>query len=440
MSKNTFQSPKGTRDYFPELMSRLRWIFDRWRDVSLRHGFEEYDGPIFENLELFQLKSGEEIASQLFNFEDRGGRRLAIRPEITPSLARMVAEKAHSLRVPVKWFSTPRLCRAERPQRGRLREFFQWNIDIIGSDKILADAEGIFVAIDFLRQIGLGPDLVEVQVNSRTITSALLVDSKITAERHEHIFSIMDKYEKLPGETFANYAHEQGLTDTELSSVRNILELPDLDAARDLCRSQESRDELRKLNDLRDYLDAFGIGQYFKYKPSVVRGLAYYTGIVYEIFEKTSKLRAIAGGGRYDHLIKLFGGPELPATGFGMGDVVLLDLLEDLGKMPQITTHRAPEFFLIDAAEEFFPLALRITAALRKQKINAEYSPKRQSFGKQLKFANTRLAACVIIVDEETKANNTVSVKNLKTGQQTKINLDVFLEHPSKIYENKQSL
>ncbi len=438
MSKKiSIQPPRGTRDYYPELMSKLRWIFDTWRQVSINHGFSEYDGPIFENLELFRIKSGEEIVSQLFHFEDRGGRALAIRPEITPTLARMIAQKANSLAKPVKWFSIPRLCRAERPQRGRLREFFQWNIDIIGSDDVLADAECMFVAIDFLKKIGLTSDLIELQVNSRTIISSLLSDANIDESRHEQIFTIMDKYEKLSSQQFEEYAKQQGLTDEEFAAIKDILKLPDLESIKELTKSQRSRDELEKLNKLREYLSAFGIEDYFVYRPSVVRGLAYYTGIVFEIFDKSAKLRAIAGGGRYDHLIKLFGGPDMPATGFGMGDVVLLELLEELNKIPNQLSSDSFSFFIIDADTKLFNLVLKIAAELRNRNIKANYSGKRQSLGKQLKLANQSNAKFAIILGQETQSENLVTIKNLKTSQQYEMKLDEFL---SKANEIEQSL
>ncbi|MFA5865197.1 MAG: histidine--tRNA ligase [Phycisphaerae bacterium] len=433
IQKSLLQSPRGTRDFYPELMVRQQWLFDLWRTVSLRHGFEEYDGPIFEHLDLYQIKSGDEIVSQLFSFADRGGRNLALRPELTPTLARMVAAKASSLPRPIKWFSIPRLCRAERPQRGRLREFFQWNIDIMGSGDVLADAECIFVALDFLRQIGLGPELVELRVNSRPIVAALLTDAGIGADRHEQFYAILDKFDKLPSEQFDAFAREQKVSQQELMSLKNMLNVPNLAALSDLATSEDSQRELAKLQELHRDLASFGVGDYFVYKPSVVRGLAYYTGIVFEIFDRSAKMRAIAGGGRYDNLISMFGGPAMPACGFGMGDVVLMDLLEDLGKIPSLTPHHPPEFFVIDAEAELFSLALKITGQLRKQNFVADYSPKRQAVGKQLKYADSRRALIVLILGSETRDQNLVTVKNLKTGKQLQIDLERFLENPDQV-------
>jgi len=278
--KGILQAPRGTRDFYPEDMAKLRWLFDQWRDVSLRHGFEEYDGPSFEHLDLYTLKSGDEIVSQLFSFEDRGGRSLALRPELTPTLARMIAVKANALPRPIKWFSIPRSCRAERPQKGRLREFFQWNIDIVGSGEVLTDAECIFVLLDFLRGVGLGPDLVELRVNSRFVVSTLLVDAGIAMDRHEKMYALMDKYEKLTGSEFDAFAKDTGISANELASVKALLQVPDLSALETLAKSDESRAEIAKMKELHSDLEIFGVGDYFVYKPSVVRGLAYYTGIV----------------------------------------------------------------------------------------------------------------------------------------------------------------
>lgn len=432
-TKSILQAPRGTRDFYPEQMARLQWLFQLWRQTSLRHGFEEYDGPSFEHLDLYTIKSGDEIVSQLFSFEDRGGRDLALRPELTPTLARMIAVKANALPRPIKWFSIPRSCRAERPQKGRLREFFQWNIDIVGSDEVLADAECIFVALDFLRQVGLGPDLIELRVNSRFIVSTLLIDAGIDAERHGQMFAIMDKYEKLSEAEFDKYACEQGVCDTELTAVKNILRVPDLSSLESLSRSEQSRAELAKMRELKQYLDDFGVGEYFVYKPAVVRGLAYYTGIVFEIFDRSAKMRAIAGGGRYDNLISMFGGPSMPAVGFGMGDVVLMDLLDELGKAPMIPSHQPPEFFVIDADPSLFGMVLKIVGCLRGKGFAADYAPKRQAMGKQFKYATGRLAKFAIIVGDETRTQNLISVKNLQSGEQRQLNVEEFLKSPEQL-------
>jgi len=429
--RRTFQGPRGTRDFYPQLMAERNWLFDRWRAISSKHGFEEYDGPMFEHLDLYTVKSGDEIVSQLFSFQDRGRRDLALRPEITPTLARMIAARAPSLPRPVKWFSIPRTCRAERPQRGRLREFFQWNIDIIGSESVLADAECIFVLLDFLRSLGLGPNVVELQVNSRTIVAALLEQAGLKPDRHEQVFSVIDKYDKLAGEQFHDYARDQGISAGEIAEIIAILQIDDLKAMEHLVRTPEARAELDRLRELRGYLDGFGVGEYFRYRPDVVRGLAYYTGIVFEVFDRGSKLRAIAGGGRFDNLIAMFGGPTMSAVGFGMGDVVLLELLDEMGMVPEIAPSGAPDFFVIDADKQMFDLAVRIVGAARSAGLGAELSYKRCGLSKQLKQANARGAKAAVILGAETKDNARVTVKDLTAGTQTQVDLSAFLSNPA---------
>ncbi len=430
VQKNILQAPRGTRDFYPDLMARLQWLFNQWRQISLMHGFEEYEGPIFEHLDLYQIKSGEGIVSELFSFEDRGGRNLAIRPELTPTLARMVAARANALPKPVKWFSIPRMCRAERPQKGRLREFFQWNIDIVGSDDVLADAECIFVACDFLRRVGLGPDKVELRVNSRPLVGTLLTQAGIGADRHELFFTIMDKYEKLEGPQFATYAREQGLSETDFNALLSILHVPNFSAVAAMATTDECVAEVKKIEQLQSYLNYFGLSEYFQYKPTVVRGLAYYTGIVWEIFDRGAQMRAVAGGGRYDNLIRMFGGPAMPAVGFGMGDVVIMDLLEEAGKLPAITPHHPPDFFVIDAEADLFPLAMQMVAQLRQKDIVADYSPRRQAIGKQIKYASGRSARFAVILGSETRDQNLVTIKNLKTGEQSQMSVVEFSNNP----------
>jgi len=412
-------------------MARLNWLFDHWRQVSRRHGFEEYEGPLYEHLELYTVKSGEGIVSELFSFQDRGERDLAIRPEITPTLARMIAAKAAALPRPIKWFSMPRACRAERPQRGRLREFFQWNVDVLGSESVLADAECIFVMLDFLRTVGLGPDLVEVQVNSRTIVGALLEQEGVSPDRHERVFTVMDRYQKLEPDAFREFVLSQGFTDVDFDLITRIIRIPDLDAMKDLVKSDQAKCEFDRLNELKGCLDHFGVGDYFRYRADVVRGLAYYTGIVFEVFDRGSKLRAIAGGGRYDNLIRLFNGPDMPAVGFGMGDPVLMELLADLKLLPETDGAQGPQVFVIDADAEMFQTALEMVGRLRMRGIAAEMSYKRQAVGKQFKQAASRCARTAVVLGRETREQKLLTIKNLDDGTQSQVDLEKFLEDPA---------
>ena len=421
------QAVKGTRDFYPEDMRLRNWIMDAWRRVSLRNGFEEYDAPIFEYLDLFTIKSGPEIAGQLFSFTDRGGRQLAIRPEITPSLARMVNAKINSLPRPIKWFSVPRLCRAENPQKGRLREFFQWNIDIIGSDDVLADAECIFVCVDFLREVGLTPQDVQVRIGSRPLTLAALRSAGVPAEATDAALPILDKRPKVSDDEFRGLATEGGLSEEQVRAVCRFQDCRSTEEVRSaLGGADDSEDQIGALNRLRDCLKTMGVGEYCTLDMRIVRGLAYYTGIVYEVFDAGGALRAIAGGGRYDNLLEVLGGPKVGACGFGMGDVVLGILLREKGKVRPGILAQGLDFYVID--DEGCPLetVMQVVGALRSKGASADFSYKRQPTGKQLKEANRRGAKRAVIV----RPGNTVAVKDLVTGEQQDCRIEDILAGP----------
>ncbi len=425
-----FRAVKGTRDFYPDVMRLRNYICDAWRRVSLRNGFEEYDSPIFEYLDLFTAKSGDEIAEQLFSLIDRGGRSLAIRPEITPSLARMVNAKINSLPRPIKWFSIPRLCRAERPQKGRLREFFQWNVDVIGSNNVLADAECIFVCVDFLREIGLSPADVQVRIGSRPLAIAKLQAGGVSDEQMDKVLALLDKRPKLSDDEFEGLCTKQGMS-SELIALMNEFE----DEARRAAENQENRlglswfalinkvsgQDFNDLVELFKRLKQLGVDDYCVLDPRIVRGLAYYTGIVYEVFDAGESLRALAGGGRYDNLLEVLGGPKVGATGFGMGDVVLGILLEEKGKLPVLA--KSLDYFLIDDEADLLPDVMEMVGRLRARGMSAEFSYARRAVGKQMKDANKRGARKAVIV----RADKTVAVKNLETGEQTEMSLAEFM-------------
>ena len=412
---------KGTRDFYPPDMAVRNWLIDGWKRVSVRNGFEEYDGPIFEYLKMFQIKSGDEIVEQLFSFKDRGGRDLAIRPEITPTLARMVNQRINSLPKPIKWFSVPRLCRAERPQKGRLREFFQWNIDIIGVDDVLADAEVIFCALDYLRDVGLTPDDIVVKISSRKMLAAVLKEIGVPMESLDSLYALLDKKNKLPVETFEKMLNEQ-LPDSEMAGkVQTFMELETISQIEEMFGCQEAFNELVELQEL---LNRMGLGDYYKFDPGIVRGLAYYTGIVFEIYDKASELRAIGGGGRFDDLLKQFGGPDIPATGFGIGDCVLGILLEEKGllkpKMKEL------DYFVAYVNENYKSRAVELAIQLRTNGCSADFSYNAgKRLSKQLKVASEANAKWCIIVGDEFK-DNQLLVKDMVTGEQKTIEVDKF--------------
>ena len=261
---------KGTRDFYPPDMAIRNFIIDGWKAVSLRNGFEEYDGPIFEYLKMFQMKSGDEIVEQLFSLQDRGGRDLAIRPEITPTLARMVNQQINSLPRPIKWFSVPRLCRAERPQKGRLREFFQWNIDIIGVDDVLADAEVIFTTVDYLSSVGLKDRDIQVRISSRKLLASVLANIGIPANQLDSLYSLLDKYRKIPANAFEKTLAEQVSNSGMVKKIMGFMNATAFEEITDdiVGSTPEIEEAIQELAKLKELLVKMGVWSYCGFYPS----------------------------------------------------------------------------------------------------------------------------------------------------------------------------
>jgi histidyl-tRNA synthetase len=418
---------KGTRDFYPPDMEIHNFIVDGWKNVSLRNGFEEYDGPIFEYLKMYQIKSGDEIVEQLFSLTDRGGRDLALRPEITPTLARMVNQQINSLPKPIKWFSVPRLLRAERPQKGRLREFFQWNIDIVGIDEPLADAEIIFTAIDYLRHVGLTPNDIKVKMSSRRLLAAVLKKIGIAETNLDSMYALLDKKNKLPQETFKELLIEIVPDKRMAESINEFMELQSVSAVERMFGHdeavKEAFDELALVH--RILLEDMGVGEYCKFDPSIVRGLAYYTGVVFEVHAEGNELRAICGGGRYDNLLSDFGGPVISATGMGMGDCVLEILLRNKGLLDKQVSKQQIDYFVAcvgDIGNE----ALQIITKLRSMGYSTNFSYKMGALSKQLKEASAQNAKKCIIIGEEELREDKITVKDMATGEQKLVDRDEF--------------
>ena len=407
-------------------MAVRNWITNGWRKTSIRNGFVEYDGPIFEHLQLFTQKSGDAIAAELFSMTDRGGRNLAIRPEITPTLARMINQKINALPRPIKWFSMPRCCRAERPQRGRLREFFQWNVDIVGADSILADAESIYTALDYLRSVGLTGQDVEARISSRSLLAAVLLAQGFDEDQLNGLYTLLDKSPKVSEEAFAEMAAEQIPDANLLEKLMQLQAVKSLDDVQKLCSSEQAQAAADELTELFDMLERMGVGEYCRFDITIVRGLAYYTGPVFEVFDCSASLRAVCGGGRYDNLLAGLGGQQVSGTGFGMGDPVLGILLEEKGLLKP--TPAQLDYFVIDAGPELFDRTLELVCQLRSQGYAAGFSYKRQAMGKQLKQAATQQARSVIILGQETLERNEVTIKNMTDGTQKTIPLTDLLE------------
>lgn len=386
--------------------------------MACRYGFQEYDGPPLEPLDLYVEKSGEEIVGQLYNFVDKGDRAVALRPEMTPSLARILAERSRGLSKPIRWFSMPQLFRYERAQRGRLREHFQWNVDIVGEAGVAADVEVVAVAIDGLRELGLTADDFAARVSDRRLLTALLRVIGVREEKLGVAYSVIDKIERLPDEKADGlFTDEVGLSSGQISTLRETLSATTLDElARDFSDHQDVATELTRLREYVSMLEAMGLGEFVQLDLRIVRGLAYYTGIVFELFDRKGELRAICGGGRYDRLLELVGGDPLPAVGFGMGDVVLGELLADRGLVPEY--ERTLDYYIIPVTAAERPMALKLAHDLRDRGYSVTYGLKEQAVGKQMKAASREGAKTVLVLGPDELARGVVVVRDMNSGEQ----------------------
>jgi histidyl-tRNA synthetase len=399
----------GFRDFYPEDLSLRNHIFATWRSVAARYGFEEYDGPPLESLEMYTQKSGEEIVQQLYAFRDKGDRDVALRPEMTPTLARMVAARVQALKKPIRWFSMPQLFRYERQQRGRLREHFQLNMDIIGEAGPLADAELMAASIDIMREFGLGPKDVQLRVSDRRVIRGLLLGRGLNESQLPSAFAVIDRSERVPKNVLEEMLRESGFGSQESGKVFEVAALRGKEA---LHASGEVGEPLREAVRA---LEAMGLGEFVSVDMTIVRGLAYYTGIVFELFDAQKSLRAIAGGGRYDGLL------DLPALGFGMGDVVLGELLKERGVTPKASTELGA--FLIAVGGDDLPTMLELAHALRERGISVEYGLRHAGVRKQLELASARGAARAVIIGPEERAQGNAVVRDLRTGTEAQVPL-----------------
>lgn len=421
---------KGTRDFYPKEMAVRNYIMDGWKAASRRSGFEEFDGPIFEYLQMYQIKSGDEIVEQLFHLTDRGGRDLAIRPEITPTLARMVNQQVNALPRPIKWFSVPRLCRAERPQKGRLREFFQWNVDIIGEESILADAEVIFCSIDYLRSVGLTACDITAKISSRRLLAALLKNIGIAEDKLTVLYPILDKKSKIPAEAFEEILRKEVPDSATVETILKLMDLHDADHIADVVNLNDgAKAALAELQSLFAILRSMGVGDYCRFDMSIVRGLAYYTGMVFEIHDAVGSLRAICGGGRYDNLLKDFGGPAMTAVGMGMGDCVLEILLREKGILKDDTlTTKQLDYFVAAVDPSLTDKAVELTARIRLAGLRCEFSYKAAGLGKQLKQASAYNSAKTMILGQEYSDAKQLVIKDMVSGRQAAVQEDAFVK------------
>jgi len=418
----------GFRDFYPEQLATRNYLMSVWRDVARRYGFVEYDGPPLEPLELYTKKSGDEIVGQLYTFTDKGDRQVALRPEMTPTLARMVSAKAESMRKPIRWFSVPQLFRYERQQKGRLREHFQLNVDILGEASVAADAELLAVAIDVMRALGLTSQDVRARVSDRRLLTALLSHVGVKKSELPAVFAAVDKAGREPRDvTLAKV--EKAVSDAEARRgvggiLRNATNLAAL--GNEFADSPKVVEEIGRMREYLGFLDALGVGDWVDFDLSIVRGLAYYTGKVFELFDAKGEFRAICGGGRYDDLLSTIGGVDLPALGFGMGDVVLTELLKARDLLP--SAELGAEYWVAAEDESLLPEVMTVAGRLRAKARSVEYALKSQTLARQLKTASSAGVKNVVLLRRQDYAAGNVTLKTLADGSERSVSLDAFLD------------
>ncbi len=435
-----FNTLPGFREFYPQECAKKNAIFSVWKKAAKSFGFSEFEPPVLESLELFTEKSGEEIKSQLFEFVDKGGRAVALRPEMTPSLARMVGAKAGGIRKPVKWFCIGENYRYERQQKGRLRAFYQFNADILGEDSIAADAEIIALLIESLRAFGLGANEFKLRLGDRNLWVLFLEALGLKEDFIVKTLSVVDKIEKVSPEAFFDMMQKNlegsGLNAEEIAwRCKDFVALKNLESI-ELCFkktgslsaefSEKLDARIKDWKELLALLASLNVADFISVDMGIVRGLAYYTGFVFEAFQTVGTGRALAGGGRYDNLVKKLGYPDVSAVGFGMGDVTVGDLLELVGKAPSEDT--APQVYAIIGSETLRQKALKVISELRKAGIRSDYSLKAANFGKQFKAADAVGAKYAIIFAEDEDAKAGVKVKNLSNSEESFVEYSCLCE------------
>ena len=406
--KAIIQPVKGTRDFYPEEMALRSWIYAYARQISEAFGYQEYDAPFLESIELYAAKSGQELVKeQSFVFADRGGDLITLRPELTPSLARMVAQRQKQLIYPVRWWSFGPFWRYERPQKGRSREFFQWNIDLFGVDTPEADAELVAVACAFMKKVGLTAGEVSLVVNNRRLVDAELADLGIPQKQRPAVLRWIDRRGKMPLEDWNAYGKDIGLSTKQLPILKELLDNSEL---------WRKSDELVRFFAA---IDAMGYQEYVRYDPNIVRGLDYYTGIVFEAVDMQGDVRrSILGGGRYDDLLADVGGDPLPGVGFAMGDMVIALLLEKYDRLPKDLNGPPAQVLITIFDEDSMLASFSLAEELRKASLRVTCYPEAAKLSKQFKFADRMGISLAVIIGPDEQKNGQVSIKNLQTGEQ----------------------
>ncbi|GAX76659.1 hypothetical protein CEUSTIGMA_g4105.t1 [Chlamydomonas eustigma] len=411
------QAPRGTRDFPPEELRLRNWLFGEFATVSRLFGFEQWDAPVLESEELFVRKAGEEITDQLYNFEDKGQRKMALRPELTPSLARLVLQRQKTLPLPAKWWAIGQCWRYERMTRGRRREHYQWNMDIIGVAGVEAEAELLAAITLFFERVGLSSKDVGIKVSSRKVLQSVLEQYNLPSDLFAKVCIIVDKIEKLPREQIEKELDAIGVPTETVQGVLSAMSIRSLEELEKLLGpNSEAVSDLKHLFNL---ASGYGYSDWLVFDPSVVRGLAYYTGTVFEGFDREGKLRAICGGGRYDRLLGTFGGDDLPCTGFGFGDAVIVELLKDKGILPE--PKQKVDDLVLAMDESLRPQASGIASKLRKSGRSVELVLENKKMKWAFKHAEKCHADRLVLVGAEEWSRGCVSVKDLLKREQLEV-------------------
>ena len=406
--KNIVPSVKGTRDYYPEEMAIRNWLYQIIRQVSASFGYQEWEAPMLETIALYAAKSGEELVNQQsFIFPDRGGEMLTLRPELTPSLARMVAQRQNQLVFPLRWWSWGPFWRYERPQRGRTREFFQWNIDLLGVNSPEADAELIAIAAEFLKQVGLSSQQAVILVNDRQLTNSELAELEVPSEKRPDFLNLIDRRGKMSADEWDSNATDLGMKPDQLNRMKAFL------SNLDLWKKSET------LVRVFSALDSMGVREYVQYDPNTIRGLLYYTSTVFEAYALNSDIkRALLGGGRYDNLMAQVGGDPLPAVGFAMGDLAIGLLLDSLGLIPKEISKTPAEVFVTVFDSERQKDSMTLAAQLRQAGLKVICNTEISKLPKQFKYADRIGVRVVAVIGPDEAATNQVTIKDLVNATQ----------------------
>jgi len=417
---SSFQPPRGMRDFYPDDMLLRNRIFDSWRTAADRFGFAPYDSCVVESLDLLKRKAGEEIVDQIYAFTDKSGRELALRPEMTPTLARMVSARYGSLTFPIKWQTIAQCFRYERTTRGRKREHYQWNLDIVGEESPLAEAEVIATAVESLRLMGIDRTDIVIDFSSRALLAELLTGLGIDPSHHSHAFLALDKRGKFPDDEIKELLYKEGLSPEATDKIFSVLAIENL---RDVSNVLSSGNEpYRRLLKFVDILDAYGLSDVVRFNIGVIRGLAYYTGIVFEAFDAGRTLRAIFGGGRYDNLLNEIGGTSATAVGLGFGDVVVAELIGMKDEQP--AQLRSDGFAVSFMTPDQQLAAIRTATALRAQgnKVDLALSPEKAK--KFFSRCNRDGYSNAIYIGPDDVAAGTFKIKNLETREEREVDLN----------------